>query len=352
MKRIISIIIGIVILVAVGFRLKANHEAINKPKSSSGITMDVSVNVAEVEEKTSGHTLSLTGILSPATELNISAQSQGQITSLNAELGQNKQKGAVIATIDNKLKLLAVQTSKVSEAKLKRDLGRYENLFKGGSVTEQQLDDARNAYSNAKIQLDQTEKQLDDATVIAPISGVITQKQVERGTYINIGNPIVSIVDISRLKIKLNVSETNVYQLKNGDKAKVTTEVYPGNSFDGHISFISSKGDETHNYPVEIEMPNSAKYPLKAGTFVNVEITVPGKAKSLYILREALQGSSQDARVYVAENGKAVLKKIVVLSGNDQYLQVLSGLNKGEKVVITGQINLSEGKGLRIVETK
>ena len=99
-------------------------------------------------------------------------------------------------------------------------------------------------------------------------------------------------------------------------------------------------------------MPNSTKHPLKAGTFVNAEVTIPGQTLALYIPRIALQGSSQDARVVVVENGKAVLKKIVVGTGNDLDIEILSGLKKGDQVVITGQINLSDGKSVRIVEAK
>ena len=352
MKRIISLLIVILVLVASGFLLKKNHDTINQQHLSTGISAVVSVNVTLVKEMTSAHTLHLTGTLSPATELNIASQVQGQITSLNVELGQFKQKGSVLATIDNRLKQLAVQSAKLSSSKLKRDLERYENLFKGGSITEQQLDDARNACENARIQLEQAQKQLTDATIVAPFSGVVTQKQVEKGAFVNVGNPIATIVDISKLRIKLNVSESNVYQLKKGDISTITSEVYPEHSFSGRISFISEKGDETHNYQVEIEMPNSGKYPLKAGTFVNASVKIPGKALSLFIPREALQGSSQDASVFVAENGKAVLRKITVGEGNDLDLEILSGLKKGDKIVTTGQINLSDGKSIQIVETK
>ncbi len=352
MKRIISLLILVLVLVASGFLLKKNHDTINQQHLSTGISSVVSVNVTEVKEMTSAHALHLTGTLSPVTELNIATQVQGQITSLNVELGQFKQKGSVLATIDDKLKQLALQSALLSSSKLKRDLERIENLYKGGSATEQQQDDARNACENAKIQLEQARKQLADATIIAPFSGVVTQKQVEKGAFVNVGNPIASIVDISKLKIKLNVSESNVYQLKKGDNANITSEIYPDHSFTGRISFISEKGDETHNYQVEIEMPNSAKYPLKAGTFVNATVTIPGKGMSLFIPREALQGSSQDASVFVAENGKAVLKKITVGTGNDLALEIISGLKKGDKIITTGQINLENGKNIQIVETK
>ena len=226
---------------------------------------------------------------------------------------------------------------------------RYINLYNGGTATEQQLSEAQNLFDNAEIQLEQAEKQLSYATIKSPISGIVIKKQVEEGEFVNLGSPIATIVDISKLKIKLNVSETNVYQLKLNDKAIITTDVYPGEVFEGNISFISSQGDDSHNYPVEIVIPNSSKYPLKSGTFANVIIKLPVVAEALYIPRESLLGSITEASVYVAEKDRAILKKIIVGSGNDKYVKVVSGLKEGEKVIVNGQINLSNNKAVKIV---
>jgi RND family efflux transporter MFP subunit len=349
MKKIIIIVVALTILALIIFRLSTNYKKINAGKDVSTDLAYVSVNVSPVLKMSINDSLQLTGYMEAYSEIDIAAEAQGTITSLNAALGQEKSKGSIIATIDDKLKKLAVQTAGISVAKIKKDLERYNNLYKGGTVTEQQLNDAQNLYDNAEIQLEQAEKQLSDATIKSPISGVITKKQVEEGEYINIGSPIVTIVDISKLKIKLNVSEANVYQLKLNDKATITTDVYPGVTFKGNIGFISSQGDDSHNYPVEIVIPNNSKYPLKSGTFANVMIKLPVAAEALYISRESLLGSITDAEVYVAENNKAILKKIVVGNGNDKYIKVISGLKEGEEVIVNGQINLSENQAIEIV---
>ena len=349
MKKIIIIVITFALLAFIVFRLSINYKKINANKNVNTDLAYVSVNVSSVSKMAIDNSLQLTGYMEANSEINIAAEAQGTITSLNAELGQEKTKGSIIATIDDKLKKLAVQTASISVAKLKKDLERYKNLYKGGTITEQQLNEAQNSYDNSEIQLEQAQKQLSDATIKSPISGVIIKKLVEKGEYINIGAPVVTIVDISKLKIKLNVSEANVYQLKLKDKAIITTDVYPGVTFEGNISFISSQGDDSHNYPVEIIIPNNSKYPLKSGTFANVLIKLPVAAEALYIPRESLLGSITDAEVYVAENNKAIRKKIVVGSGNDKYLKVLSGLKEGDKVIVNGQINLSENKAIKIV---
>jgi RND family efflux transporter MFP subunit len=351
MKKPIILVVLIVLVIMIGIRLKCNHDIINSRKNITGtVSSSISVNVAPVIKMAANRSLELVGTLNAWKELDIAAETQGKIVSLNVEAGQTKAKGSVIAVIDDELKRLAVQTAEISVSKLGIDLQRIDNIYKGGTATQQQLDDARTSLENAKIQLGQAKKQLADATITSPINGVITQKLTEQGSYINIGSPVATIVDISRLKVKMNVSETNVYLLRTGDKTTVTTDMYPGASFEGHITFISAKGDDTHNYPVEIELRNSAMYPLKAGTFVTVHVDIRGAQTALCIPRQALQGSSKEASVYVVDNGKAVLKNIVVGNQNGDYLEVVSGLAENEEVVTTGQVNISDGMPVLIVK--
>jgi membrane fusion protein, multidrug efflux system len=349
MKKFITIAVIIALLALIVLRLVSNKEKIESTKDVKTDLNYVTVNVANVQKMTLNDSLKLIGYLDAFTEVDIAAEASGVITSLNANLGDVKSKGAVLATIDDKLKQLAVRKAKIDLDKLQKNLERYENLYKGGTLTEQQLDDTQTMYDSAVLQLQQAQKQLDDATITAPITGIVSRKLFEKGEFVNMASPMFTMVDISRFKIKLNVSEANVYQLKTGDIALVTTDVYPGVKLQGKISYISPKGDETHNYAVEIEMANSKENPLKSGTFANVQIQLPTRADALYIPREALLGSVNEAKVYLAENGKAKLRTITVREGNDQYLQVISGLNENEKVVVNGQINLADGKEIKII---
>jgi len=352
MKKLIIIVIAASVLILIVFKLSTNYKKINSNKNVSTDLAYISVNVSPVSKMAIKGSLQLTGYMEAYSDIQIASQSQGTITSLRADLGQQKSKGSIIATIDDKLKNLAVQKAKNLKMKLEKDLGRNENLFNGGSLTEQQLEEVHNTYNDAVIQLEQAEKELADATIKSPINGVITKKFVNEGEFINVGSPIATIVDISKLKIKLNISETNVYQLKLGDKTTISTDIYPGITFEGNISFISPQGDDSHNYPTEIVIQNNTKHPLKSGTFANVSIMLPVAEEALYIPRESLLGSISDAEVYVAENNKAVRKKIIVGNGNDKVIKVVSGLKEGENVIVNGQINLSDNKAIKIITLK
>lgn len=348
MKRIITIGIVIVLIVLVVLRLKSSRDKI--VSQNENLTADVvTVNIADVVKKTTSLTLNFTGTSYPNKELDIPAEMAGKITSLNYTLGQSFQKGSVIATIDDRIKKLTYETAKIDVDKLKKDLDRTENLFKGGTASEQELDHARTSCETAQNKLNDAEKQLSYTKITAPISGTITRKIVEEGAYVNIGNPVASIVDVSKLKVKVNVSETNIYYLRIGDKVKITSSIYNGVKFDGRISFVSPRGDDAHNYPVEIEIVNSAKNPLKAGTFVNVEVEIKSDKNGLYIPRSALQGSIKDAKVYIAENGKALLRNIVIGQQVNDLLEVISGLTENQKVVVSGQVNLTDNKSIKII---
>ena len=351
MKKTIIWAIVVIVVVLAAFRLISNRNRI--VSQNENLTADfVTVSIANVEKKASSFTLNLTGTLYPYKELDIPAETPGKITSLNYELGQYFPKGGVIATIDDKIKKLTYESAKIDADRLKKDFERAENLYKGGTSSEQEYELARTSYETAKNKFDEAEKQLSYTKITAPIAGTITKKIVEEGKYVKEGDPVASIVDVSRLRVKVNVSESNVYYLHTGDRVKITTDIYPGIVFKGKISFVSPRGDETHNYPVEVEIVNSSKNPLKAGTFVNVEVEIGSSSTALYIPREALQGSIKDAKVYVASNGKALLKNIVIGRGGNESLEVVSGLTENDKVIVSGQVNLTDNKPIKIIENK
>ncbi len=335
---------------AMVMKLFANYNDVEKSKvQTSNFLNSVTVSVSTVKMQNAKKKLALVGTLSSYSEVVIAAQAQGKITQANFELGSSIDKGNTIAVIDNTLKKLAVETARISFENQQKDLKRYEKLAEGGSVSRQQLDEALTSFKNAEIKLKEAQKQLTDATIISPLNGVIIEKNVEPGSFVNIGSPIATIVDVSKLKAKLSVSETNVYNLKIGDKATIRTDVFPRVEFNGTVSFISAKGDDAHNYPVEVELTNNS-YQLKSGTFVNVTFNLNAEKKELVIPREALQGSSQNAKVYVCQNNKAVLRSIDITKGSDNDLIVTAGLQEGEKVVVSGQVNLTDGREIQIIE--
>lgn len=350
-KHIIVALIAVVLLTLAGFQLRKNY-AKNTTQSLDVALSGATVSVVDVVRNDVSLPMTFTGTVYPIRELDIAAETAGKITSLQFNVGRQVQRGSVLAIIDDEVKRLAYERAKLDADKLKKDYARTQNLFNGGTASEQEVDNARASYETAKTRLDEAEKQYADTKITSPIGGVITDRKIEEGTYVNPGTPVASVVDISRLKVKLRVSETNVYNLRQGDKVTVTSDVYPGIDLAGTITFVSPRGDDAHNYPVEIEMPNNVQHPLKGGTFVQVNFTRNFGRNGLFIPREALQGSIKDAKVFVAENGKAWLKAVTIGESRGDMLEVTAGLRDGDKIITTGQVNLADGKSISIINNK
>ncbi len=352
MKRITTIAIILILVGIVAFRLVSNKEVIDaKTEVVDKSNVRVSVNTAPVASRITERNLSLVGTAIAHQVIDIKSEVQGKITNLYVELGDHVKKGQVIARIDDKIQTLAVANAEQALADARQSFERYQNLYKGGAATKAQFDQYKRAYENAENQLAQTKKQLSNAAITAPISGQIVQKPVEAGSFANIGASIATIVDVSQLKVQLNVPERDVYALHSGDTVTITAPVFPGVTYQGKITFISPRGDESHNYPVEISLANQPEHALKAGTYVDVAFNNKSQAPTLQIPREALVGSVKNAQVYVVNSDQlAVLRNITVGVESGRYLEVLKGLQEGENIVTAGQINLTDSTKVQVIQ--
>jgi RND family efflux transporter MFP subunit len=139
----------------------------------------------------------------------------------------------------------------------------------------------------------------------------------------------------------VNVAEKDVIRLKVGEKVEVTTDVFPHDVFTGSIFSISAKGDEGHTYPVEVVLNNS-KQQLKAGMFGRVMFTPKKVGAVVVIPRECIVGSVKNAMLYVVKNNVANARSVTVGNEIGTDIEILSGVQEGEQIVVNGQNNLSD----------
>jgi len=335
------------VVILIGARLVSNKKTIdekNKPVTISNAAIPVTV--VEVREDTVSQSLLKTGNLIPFRETSLMATSQGQVLKVNFDLGSNVSQGSTLIQIDNKLNQLALQATQLNIDKLQKDVTRYNTLYAGNATTELQLNQTKFDYENAVNKAEQIRKQIQDATVKSPISGRIVKKEIEVGEFVNAGTVLATILDVSRLKVQVMVNEKDVYQLHEGQKVKVTADVLSGKMYSGQISYIAPRGNEEHSYPVEITVANSGQ--LKAGTFVNVDFSQKSKEKSLQIPRIALVESIKNPYVYVVNQNIAQQRKLTIGRELGDNIEVLGGLQPGDQVVTTGQLNLTNGKSVQV----
>ena len=347
--RIVVSAVGVLLIAAIALTLASNKKVIDSRKETSASQTNTAVTTATVEEKQTNGELQLVGTAQACKEVNIASESAGKIVQLNFKMGDYVTKGKVLARIDDTYKRLAYENAKLTYDKSKDDYQRNLTLHKGDAISDTQLRDIKMTFDNAAIQLENAKKQWTDTRILAPFSGYITALSTELGAYLSVGNPIAYIADISNLKVTLDVSETNAYALNKGQTVKISTDVNPDLAFSGKISNISAKASTSHTYPVEILIANNGKDKLKAGTYVNVSVNMGKSGKALMIPRDAIVSSVKDPSVYVVEGQVAKLVKIKTGRNFNSNLEVLDGLKEHDKVVTNGQINLTDGAKVSVI---
>lgn len=347
-KHILTTVI-ILLLALVIFQLASNKKKINEKNTPVQRTnIKIPVKATEVKEQQLEISLVKTGSITPFKEAKVLSATSGIIKELRFNLGDHVIEGQILAVMDSKALQLDLQKSESNVKRLRNDLQTYTELLAGKAATQEKVNQVRQDYLDAQSQSDQYRKQLADASVKAPTSGIISLKPVEQGVFVNAAADIGTIVNLAKVKIQVTLTENEVYQVTQGQEVKITVDAYPGKNFTGKVSFISPQADETHSYVVEITANNNEQTLLRSGTFVYTDFSKKSTQNVLLIPREALTESIKDASVYVVQNNSVRKRAITVGTEMKGMIQVLKGLNKGEMVVTSGQINLKEGTAVSV----
>lgn len=353
-KIIITAVIIIGSLGVIGYILTKNKKE-NEAKTAIVAEKNATVSVRTDVVKTEVVSLDFTsnGNFEPVQELKFSAEKSGKITKILAKEGDYVSVGQTLAIVRSDVVNVNAQNANAVYQNAVADYNRFENAFKTGGVTKQQLDQAKLQMVNAKSQLTQANINVGDTRIKAPISGFINKKYIEVGSIIT-GMPateLFDIVNVSKLKLNVTVNESQVATLKVGNSVNVTASVYPDKSFSGKITFIAAKADQTLNFPVEIEITNNATKDLKAGMYGTAAFASNQQKQALKIVpRNAFVGSVSSNQIFVIENGTAKLKTVTAGKILGDKVEILNGLEDGDQVIVTGQINLQDGTKVEVIK--
>lgn len=355
MKRIIIAVLVIVLALG-GIALVLSN---NKKKNSAKTAFiaqgggAVAVRVANVEKKTVDLDFSSNGTFAPKQELNFLSENAGRVSKIFVDEGDRVSVGQVLARIDAEIINTDRETAEANYQNALRDEARYKSSYATGGVTQQQLDQAKLMTQNAKLRLQASQRKLSDANIKSPINGIINKRYIEVGAFVNTqGTQMFEIVDVSKLKLKVNVNESQVANLKIGDEIAIKSSVFPTEKFNGKITFIAAKADASLNFPIEIEVDNNTKKSLRAGMYGTAVFNFPKQAPTILVPRSSFVGSVSSNQVFVLDQATNTSKLRKVVAGRilGDAVEILEGLNEGETVITSGQINLAEGTAVSIVK--
>lgn len=353
-KLIAPIVVVVVLAVAMVVTLANNKNEINaKAKATPESVNAMPVRIAMVEKKPIDLRFNLTGSFEARQTLPLIAEAQGSIIALNIKEGQSIAAGQVVARIDPTSIQSNLATAEATYNNALKNKERYQRLAEAGAISQKQYEDVALNVDNAIANVQSIRQQMKYTIIKSPMSGIISKVNVEQGSFASPGMELGSIVDISSLKMVINVDEQDVIKLKPGQLVSIKTEVYSDKIFQGTISLISVQADAGRKYKIEVEVPNNHTHPLKAGMFgtASLNAQVNDNGQKLFIPRQAIVGSIQKAQVFVLNTDSTVtLKNIEVQNQTGDQVIVINGLSINEQVITTGQINLQTGSKVRVVK--
>jgi RND family efflux transporter MFP subunit len=292
------------------------------------------------------------GTFLPKAETNLSSEISGKVVSVLVKEGSRVGAGQVVATIKKDAIEVDMSQAQNNLQNAIIDNQRYENAFKTGGVTKQQLDNSRLQLKNAQAAVRAQGVRVNNAAVRAGISGTVNKRMVEPGAVVSPGTPMFEIVNINTLKLSVLVDESQISKLQIGQVVPISVNVYPEDSYSGKITFIAPKSDASLNFPVEIEVSNNGK--LKAGMYATAVFKTNNGASSQSLLTvpvEAFVNGVTSGQLFIVDNnGTAKMIKVQIGKVFGNRVHVISGLKGGEQVITSGQINLDNGSKINIVK--
>ena len=352
-KNIIYIFVIVVALALIAFTLMNNKQE-NQAKTDivAQKNASVAVKVDTVKTETSSLNFTANGNFEPFKELDFSAEKPGRVVRVLVEEGDHVRVGQTLAIVRSEQVSAELHAAEAAYQNASTNFKRFENALKTGGVTEQQMDQAKLTLVTAQSRLEQAKVNAGDVNIKATIKGVVNKRYIEPGSVLGAATPMFEIVDVSKLKLRVTVNESQVTSLKVGDPVNVKASVLPDRTFLGKITFIAPKSDSSLNFPVEIEISNNPDSALKAGMYGTATFTSWDRESKMILLapRNAFLGSVSSNQVFVAEDGVAKLTGVTAGRIFGDKVEILDGLDSNELVVVTGQINLQNGSKIDIID--
>jgi len=394
MKRVLTTVIVLVVVGAVGAGAYRMYQLAQHRKQTAMTETDeapLRVAVARVRKATLENRTAITGEIEPLWVVDVVSKVTGRLERLHLPDGTLIEQGAiikpdpdskqlpVIAVVEQEDLEAAVQQAEaslevakaalerasVTVADCAREKERFERLFKEGAATKQQLDKtvvacdrsladqklAKAQVSQAEAAVRETRVRLGEATIEAPIPGIVVKRYVDPGNMVGPATPLIRIAQIETVKVIGGVSERHFGSVTPGQTpATVAVDAFPGETFRGVVHLVGQAADPaTRTIDVEIRIPNPDRR-LKGGMFARVNLVLDRKADVPVIPNTAILRDEQGPYVYVVTDSKARRRAVTLGLAEGVLHEVTEGLEPGDRVVVRGQRQLRDGAAVEAIE--
>ncbi|MDD5309370.1 MAG: efflux RND transporter periplasmic adaptor subunit [Deltaproteobacteria bacterium] len=339
----------------------------NKPKEAAAGGADDVVRVVRVEPVSRADLrewLDLPGEVFGEFEVDVYAEIPERVVAVKVAMGDFVKAGQVLFELrrgtlgDSVIQSNAgLEAARQQLASAETDLERFERLLKSGVVTESQVLQLRTAVDTARSQVVQLEAGVrqsrtvaSKSTVVAPISGFVTNVNLEPGAMAMPQVPACSIVLFDRVKVRALAADRDFPRLRLGLPAKVTVDTMPGFAKEGTISRLAPSIDRVSRSVALEAMFDNADHALRPGMLVDLRLLLGERPQALVVRNMSLVNRLKDGRatVFVRNGTRASKRDVRVGLREDELVEVRDGLTEKDEVVVLGQSALRDGDRIKV----
>ncbi|WP_169304791.1 efflux RND transporter periplasmic adaptor subunit [Chloroherpeton thalassium] len=336
------------------------------PKVAEDNSAPVPVKTSQVVAETTEEPIIYSATVEAGDRAEIGTKVMGRITGVYVKEGDYVNAGQLLVKIssndiDAKLGQIEAQIAAATAnfENAEKNYNRFEALYAKKAATEKEMDDVRLAYESAKAQKkaaeemkNEVEELLHYVRITAPFGGVVADKFVDEGDLATPGMPVVVVERASKLKVTASVPESEIGFLSVGMPVKV---IMPANSvskedlaYDAKISQVVPSADAmSHQFKVKVDMPN-VDGSIKPGMFARIAISKT-KQKTLLVPKSAVFSRGQLEGIFIVSDNRANLRWIRTGREFGEYVEVLSGLDSGEMIVLEKDAPLRDVQKVKVV---
>lgn len=313
--------------------------------------------VHELQPQTLQPTIATFGVVEALEEVNVAAELSGIVAAVHVNEGDRVAAGQLLLELDPEKRQFAAEQAQqqvqhalaaLKEARLK--LQRRRNLAAQETISKEVLDSAQlavdlatSAYQQALSSAQLAQRELADTRIFSPTEGLVDVRAVEVGETVQAGSRLITLQAVQGLRVQTWVSEADIARISSGAPARVTVSGVAGREYEARVEWVGVNADPaTGNFPVKLILRGDAAA-LRPGMTAKAVLQGASVADALLLPESALVDRDRRRVVFVVEQGVAQLREPLLAAGFSNRLQILEGLEAGDKVVVAGQSLLLDG---------
>lgn len=300
------------------------------------------VRVATATQQDISMQLRYAGRLEAERFVNIAPSIPARISSIKVKEGDWVTKGQILVEMDD-TNLVQIRSQFEN---LERNYLRMKELLQKEAIDKSSFEEVESAYLVTKANYENIK---DNTILTAPFAGVVTfisQKEGEQ--FSSMASPaLIRIADLSKMKVKLSIPDTQINLIKRGDSATISSDSHPDKKFLGKITLVSQEAEQiSGKFRTEIAVDNPENL-LKHNQFVRITIQAKTSENAIVVPPQAVV---EEKFAFVVKNNIVERRKVKTGLENMHELEIIEGIEADEIVVITGNVGLSDGDRVRIID--